>query len=82
MYSHLAEIVAEAGFHEGPRFGIQWLTRRAQHFVDDEWSGFGLNVTGSLPLQPFFAALGALAPGDGVLPAGTFALQGTCPCRN
>lgn len=42
--------------------------------MDDGRCGFGVGVTGGFALESLFAARGALAAGDGVLTAGTFAL--------
>jgi hypothetical protein len=76
MHAHLAEVMAEAGFHRGANGWVEWLAGRAQHFVDNGGNFGGIQIAaclafeGAVLLRAFFTLTA-----HRLIPAGAFALE-------
>ena len=80
MDSHLAEVLAESGFHHPPILSIERGSRFAKHSVHDRWrsfNGFG-STRSALKVCMLSATVGTLAATDLMIAARALPRDYTC----
>src|SRR5215472_13570358 len=78
MHPYMAEVMAKTRLHQGAGAGIQRLSGRAQHLMDDRRNFLSSRMVDGLTLQHLFLLLSAgvaLAASLGMAPTGAFTLQ-------